>query len=658
MTGPPKISAPPPRSDRQARQGRLGPPEQPTIFRPNLPDSSPASSRATHGIALVYDTQLEQERLKAQLIHCGHDEDMISSVPIEAARNITWSPVDALVILLIDKVRTRHLNVYRRLIGDHNANVIVLGTETEKPFFTDATYLTTPVNIGLLADAIALALSLKADWKQLTAPHTELSKYQELFDSATDAVLLLDCDTHRIIAANNSAVALYDYTHEELVGMNALDLVPHDQHLATIRQTKSANIDGYDHTTSNITHVKKDGARLVVKVSQSPIEYGGKTVIQNVVHDETGRVELVDELRKKTQQLHEANEKLRFEIEERKRVEAEFRKLSLTDSLTLISNRRAFDERLEEEWRRAARSRETISLMLLDIDHFKSINDRFGHPFGDEVLRTIAQTLNSNCQRAGEMVARYGGEEFAILMANQDVHAAHGFAERLRLAIAGLALRHDDEPVTVTASIGVAGMRPDRHDSRFEIITLADKALYQAKDAGRNCVVTAHASDDEFTQRPKPAPTEEARLAALHSLSILDTPPEDRFDRLTRLAKRVFDVPVVLISLVDSNRQWFKSNVGLDTQETAREISFCTHAIEGKKILVVPDAAKDKRFADNPLVTAENGIRFYAGCPIKSPSGHALGTLCIIDQKPREMTYEDLDTLRDIASVVEQELGS
>ncbi|HEX5360953.1 MAG TPA: sensor domain-containing diguanylate cyclase [Fluviicoccus sp.] len=158
-------------------------------------------------------------------------------------------------------------------------------------------------------------------------------------------------------------------------------------------------------------------------------------------------------------------------------------------------------------------------------------------------------------------------------------------------------------------------------------------------------------------QSPDFPPDEAFRLRTLTSLSILDTPPEERFDRLTRLAQRLFDVPIALVSLIDSNRQWFKSCQGLDVRETPRDVSFCAHAILGNDLLVVPDAAADARFADNPLVTGEPFIRFYAGCPLKAPNGSLLGTLCVIDRQAREFSHDDRAALRDLAAIVEQELA-
>lgn len=159
-------------------------------------------------------------------------------------------------------------------------------------------------------------------------------------------------------------------------------------------------------------------------------------------------------------------------------------------------------------------------------------------------------------------------------------------------------------------------------------------------------------------KKPDIPKDEKARLKTLRSLNILDTSSEERFDRLTRMAKRMFDVPIALVSLVDENRQWFKSCVGLDVSETPRNISFCGHAILGEGIFIIPDASKDERFADNPLVTNEPNIRFYAGCPLRFTDGSMLGTLCIIDQKPRHLSDDDLEALKDLASTAELELAA
>lgn len=154
-----------------------------------------------------------------------------------------------------------------------------------------------------------------------------------------------------------------------------------------------------------------------------------------------------------------------------------------------------------------------------------------------------------------------------------------------------------------------------------------------------------------------PIPADEfRRLETLRSLKLLDTPAEERFDRITHLAKRIFGVPIALVSLVDADRQWFKSRQGLEAIETPREISFCGHAIVGDRIFVVNDAAADERFCDNPLVACDPNIRFYAGYPLNAPDGSKVGTLCIIDRKPRKLSKEDLHLLRELGRMVEEEL--
>lgn len=156
--------------------------------------------------------------------------------------------------------------------------------------------------------------------------------------------------------------------------------------------------------------------------------------------------------------------------------------------------------------------------------------------------------------------------------------------------------------------------------------------------------------------KPNIPSDESGRIASLRSLKILDTPPEERFDRLTRLAKRMFNVPIAIVSLVDSKRQFFKSKIGLEISETPRDISFCGHTILEKKIFVIPDTTEDVRFANNPLVTDDLEIRFYAGCPLLHLDGSSLGALCILDTKPRNFSADDLEALRDLAALVEVEL--
>ena len=154
---------------------------------------------------------------------------------------------------------------------------------------------------------------------------------------------------------------------------------------------------------------------------------------------------------------------------------------------------------------------------------------------------------------------------------------------------------------------------------------------------------------------PLPA-NEQARLAALRRLQLLDTPPEEAFDGLTRLVASLLEVPIAVVSLVDEHRQWFKSAVGIDASETPRDIAFCAHAIFDDQPLVIADASKDDRFADNPDVLDGLKVRAYAGIPLLTSDGQALGTLCAIDQKPRRFNDHQLGVLRELANVVQREI--
>lgn len=144
------------------------------------------------------------------------------------------------------------------------------------------------------------------------------------------------------------------------------------------------------------------------------------------------------------------------------------------------------------------------------------------------------------------------------------------------------------------------------------------------------------------------------RQAALYSLALLDTEPEEEFDRIARLAQRLLTVSSALVSFMDHDRQWYKARVGVDTTEAARSETFCTHVIDSGEPLVVEDATSDSRFSGNPHVIADGGVRFYAGVPIHSPGGHAVGTLCVFDGTPRRADPATLEPLLDLAAMVDE----
>ena len=149
---------------------------------------------------------------------------------------------------------------------------------------------------------------------------------------------------------------------------------------------------------------------------------------------------------------------------------------------------------------------------------------------------------------------------------------------------------------------------------------------------------------------------DERRLQALRELLILDTPPEERFDRVVQFAAAEFDMPIVLVSLVDARRQWFKARVGLDACQTDRDVSFCGHAIDRPQIMVIEDSHLDERFHDNPLVVGAPHMRFYAGATLQLPDGEIVGTLCMIDHQPRALDEVDLAIFGSLRDLVVGEL--
>jgi len=175
-----------------------------------------------------------------------------------------------------------------------------------------------------------------------------------------------------------------------------------------------------------------------------------------------------------------------------------------------------------------------------------------------------------------------------------------------------------------------------------------DFKLYHYRNSG--------SKGDAMIEAPTP-PNEERRLEALRGFDILDTPAEKAFDDLVRLALYICETPIAAVSFIDKDRQWFKSKVGLAVPETKRDISFCAHAITlPNETLIVPDASLDARFSDNPLVTGEPKIRFYAGAPLVTEDGFVLGTLCVIDHVPKELTAAQTKALEVLRNQVMREL--
>lgn len=219
------------------------------------------------------------------------------------------------------------------------------------------------------------------------------------------------------------------------------------------------------------------------------------------------KIHMQQDILRYAHELEAANEQLQREIAERKRIEGELRKheqelleaneklhgLSLVDGLTGIFNRRYFDEYSDSEWKRSIRLKLPISLIMIDIDHFKLYNDNYGHQMGDDCLKKVADTLHKELKRPGDIVARYGGEEFVVVLAGTGSDGAVLLAETLRSSILDQSIPHQHSKTAdiVTISLGVSSLTPERNSSHKELVAAADKALYSAKQNGRNRVVVA-----------------------------------------------------------------------------------------------------------------------------------------------------------------------
>ncbi|VVD99431.1 putative diguanylate cyclase AdrA [Pandoraea terrigena] len=247
------------------------------------------------------------------------------------------------------------------------------------------------------------------------------------------------------------------------------------------------------------------------------------------------------------------------------------------------------------------------------------------------------------------------------LPASHDVDTPHDSPDDIAhdVAQAARALWHTNGTNTTTGSTPPhlpTGDERGRIDAVPDIIDRASPLTPPRRD------MTASGADFHALHAPasppKHDPTSDARLdeterlAALRRYEILDTPPEPAFERIVHLASHVIDVPISLVSLIDETRQWFKARQGIDTAQTPRSMAFCAHAILEDDVLVVSDARADPRFADNPLVTGAPNIRFYAGAPLRTPEGHRLGTLCVMDRRPRTLDAEKRTLLADLSALV------
>lgn len=327
--------------------------------------------------------------------------------------------------------------------------------------------------------------------EQQTREHEHL--IQRITDSSSHIIYLYDLVQQKCTYANRELTTILGYTFDEFqaMGMNMISLLTHPDDLEPVMAHHDRMLNAHDDVHSEIEYRmrhKQGGWKWLLSrdVIFSRTPEGLPRQILGSAQDITERKRIEEQIESQMLALNEYSLQLEMHQVQLEQANVMLEALATTDGLTGLKNIRAFQERLSEEFQRAQRYREPLSLILIDVDHFKEYNDSFGHPAGDEVLKRVAQILTATA-RETDYVARYGGEEFIVFLPHTAAEGAMGAAERLRHQIEAAEWRH--RPITV--SIGIACVTP-RVLSPATLIEDADKALYQSKSNGRNCSTLHH----------------------------------------------------------------------------------------------------------------------------------------------------------------------
>jgi len=321
---------------------------------------------------------------------------------------------------------------------------------------------------GLILATLALTLLLSHELIRRKRADTLLreseTRYRHLADNSSDAIILRDPQGRRKYASS-AFFPMLGRTPEEM-GANGLEPYLHPDSLGTPRRTLQRLRNGEQRVVAMLQYAHPDGHWMWLEAISSGIfdEHGNMTEIVTNLRDVTSR----------------------------KAAEDKLATAAVTDGMTGLGNRRAFDERLEQEWQRAIRAQSSLALLMIDVDYFKAYNDTFGHLQGDGALTLVSACITENLRRPADFAARYGGEEFVVILPDTDDVGALHVAENIRNAVAERSLVHPASPTTVlTASIGLASRRPAHRDEVSNLVQLADAALYEAKRSGRNQTVLA-----------------------------------------------------------------------------------------------------------------------------------------------------------------------
>jgi len=356
------------------------------------------------------------------------------------------------------------------------------------------------IRAGVHSAVFGLAAILLGTWMfrrisspMITSVEKTESQLKTILNTVVDGIITTDI-SGKILSFNTSAEKMFGYAAEDVIGKNVTTLMPQQFRQAHEDFTNSAANKTAKHigVSREVFGQRRNGSVFPIEIALSKAKIGNQAVYTGIVRDITERKQTEEELKKYREELEEQVAQRTKDLAKANR---KLEQLAREDPLTGIANRRVFDEALTQEIRRAKRNKKPLSLIICDIDYFKNYNDTYGHLAGDKCLQTVAKTIESGFQRAGELVARYGGEEFAIILPLLEKAAAVERAENLRLAILKLNLPHESSEVAkqLTVSLGVATTNSDALLNLPQLVNAADNALYQAKHRGRNCV----AGDDQ-----------------------------------------------------------------------------------------------------------------------------------------------------------------